>query len=85
MLTLKKYQKDTLEILRMFLEEARFGNHAAAFEKHRTEPARHALPLNYRPLPALEDAPYICLRLPTGGGKTLLGAHAISTAGGAFL
>lgn len=85
MLTLKKYQKNTLEILRLFLEEARFGNHTAAFEKYRSESAKRALPLAYRPLEKLEDTPYVCLRLPTGGGKTLLGAYTISTAAQAFL
>ncbi|MCC7189811.1 MAG: DEAD/DEAH box helicase family protein [Anaerolineales bacterium] len=85
MLTLKKYQKDTLDYLRLFLEEARFGNHAEAFETHRTESAKRAAPLAYRPLEKLENTPYVCLRLPTGGGKTLLGAHAISTAAQAFL
>lgn len=85
MLTLKKYQKTTLENLRSFLEEARFGNHAAAFEKYRTESAKRAAPLGYRPLEKLENTPYVCLRLPTGGGKTLLGAYTISTAAQAFL
>src|SRR6266487_1232366 len=85
MLTLKKYQTDTLDVLREFLEEARFGNHAEAFEDQRTESAKRAAPFPYRPLPELEDTPYICLRLPTGGGKTLLGAHTIATAAKAFL
>lgn len=85
MLTLKKYQKTTLENLRLFLEEARFGNHEAAFETYRTESAKRAVPLAYRPLEKLENTPYVCLRLPTGGGKTLLGAYTISTASQAFL
>jgi len=85
MLTLKKYQKDTLEFLRLYLEEARFGNIPTAFENHRTESAKRAAPLAYRPLPELENTPYVCLRLPTGGGKTLLGAYTISTAAQAFL
>lgn len=85
MLTLKNYQKTTLENLRLFLEEARFGNHEAAFEKYRTESAKRAAPLDYRPLAKLENTPYVCLRLPTGGGKTLLGAYTISTAAQAFL
>jgi type III restriction enzyme len=85
MLTLKKYQKNTLENLRLFLEEARFGNHGIAFEKFRSESAKHALPLPYRSLAELENTPYVCLRLPTGGGKTLLGAYTISTATQAFL
>ena len=28
----------------------------------------------------MEDVPYICLRLPTGGGKTLIGTNTISLA-----
>ncbi len=31
----------------------------------------------YHPLPGAEEVPYICLRVPTGGGKTFLAAHAI--------
>jgi len=85
MLTLKKYQKDTLEILRRFLEEARLGDHAAAFAQQRTESAQRASSLVYRPLDALAQVPYVCLRLPTGGGKTLLGAYLIATAAQAFL
>ncbi|HMN00771.1 MAG TPA: DEAD/DEAH box helicase family protein [Anaerolineales bacterium] len=85
MFTLKKYQNDTLDFLRQFLEEARFGNHPAAFERFQTESAKRAAPNPYRSLPELEDAPYVCLRLPTGGGKTLLGAHTISVAAQAFL
>jgi len=85
MLTLKKYQQDTLEQLRLFLEEACFGNHATAFENHRTKSAKRALPLPYRPLPELDQTPYVCLRLPTGGGKTLLAAYTITTAAQAFM
>lgn len=85
MLTLKRYQKTTLENLRLFLEGARFGDPGAAFEQCRTESARRALPLAYRPLEGLEQMPYVCLRLPTGGGKTLLGAYTIATAAQAFL
>jgi len=31
----------------------------------------------YFPLPGAEEVPYVCLRVPTGGGKTFLAAHAI--------
>ena len=34
----------------------------------------------YAPLEGLPDVPYCCVRLPTGGGKTLLGAHAVKVA-----
>ena len=35
---------------------------------------------DYRALDAVPQAPYVCLRLPTGGGKTLLAAHAVAVA-----
>lgn len=34
----------------------------------------------YTPLEELPAAPYVCLRLPTGGGKTILGAYSIGIA-----
>ena len=39
----------------------------------------------YKPLDGLPDAPYVCLRLPTGGGKTLLGTHAAAVARDAWV
>lgn len=39
----------------------------------------------FRPLPDLEDVPFVCLRLPTGGGKTLLSAHTVRIAAEVYL
>jgi type III restriction enzyme len=39
----------------------------------------------YRPPAGLEDVPYVCLRLPTGGGKTYLAARSVAVAAGAYL
>lgn len=80
---LKKYQRRTLEILREFFERARTSTAAAAYHELTAQPEqiqrldrqRH----DYTPLQALPEVPYICLRLPTGGGKTMLAAHAIKT------
>ena len=72
---LKQYQTDTLAILRRFLEEARIAGPKAAYEVLVSEPdqasklGRYAD--KYVPLKELPEVPYICLRLPTGGGKTL--------------
>ena len=79
---LKPYQRRTLETLANFLTDAKLIGNAAAFDKHRNAPS---YPRAYSPLPRLDDAPYICLRLPTGGGKTLLGACAVRVATTAFL
>ena len=37
------------------------------------------------PLADLPNVPYVCLRLPTGGGKTILGAHAVAVARDAWV
>ena len=81
---LKQYQTDTLDTLRRFFEQARLTGPKAAYETIATEPdqatriGRYAGA--YAPLAKLPDVPYVCLRLPTGGGKTLLAAHSIAIA-----
>ena len=86
---LKKYQTETLSTLRRFLEEARIAGPKGAYEAVTKEPeiaarlGRYAG--DYEPLNNLANVPYVCLRLPTGGGKTLLGAHSISIARDAWV
>ena len=86
---LKQYQSNTLSVLRRFLEEARVAGPKNAYEAITKEPeqaerlGRHAGA--YAPLDGLPDAPYVCLRLPTGGGKTILGAYAVAVARDAWI
>ena len=86
---LKPYQAEALDTLRRFLEEARIAGPADAYEKLAAEPelaarlGRHAG--TYRPLEGLPATPHVCLRLPTGGGKTLLAAHAVAVARRAWI
>ena len=86
---LKEYQADTLAVLRRFLEEARVAGPKNAYEAitHAPEQAerlgRYAGA--YAPLARLPDVPYVCLRLPTGGGKTILAAHAVAIARDAWI
>lgn len=86
---LKQYQADTLAILRRFFEEARIAGPKAAYEAITKEPEQAGRLGGYagiyKPLDGLPDAPYVCLRLPTGGGKTLLGAHAAAVARDAWV
>ena len=80
----KNYQRETLEWLRRYLEEARFADPQAAFDAIRLQnPQCERTP--YRPPAGLEDVPYVCLRLPTGGGKTYLAARSVAVAAGAYL
>lgn len=79
---LKRYQQGTLNVLTRFLKDARLqGDPAAAFneiiagEEQAARLKGYAKP--YKAINGLEGVPYACLRLPTGGGKTLLAAHTI--------
>ena len=82
---LKRYQTRSLDALRVFLENAAIRPHDEAYKRavEVGEPREYAG--RYKPLPGLEKAPWCCLRLPTGGGKTLLGAYAVGIARDAFL
>ena len=86
---LKQYQTDTLAVLRRFLEEARVAGAKNAYESITQEPEQAARLKGhaecYAPLKELPDVPYVCLRLPTGGGKTILAAHAVSIARNAWI
>ncbi|MBR1886084.1 MAG: hypothetical protein IJ812_06720, partial [Schwartzia sp.] len=79
---LKNYQKQTLQKLAAFLAEAKVIGCGEAFSRQR-EAAGYAE--TYVPLSGMEDVPYVCLRLPTGGGKTLLGSYIVRLAAANFL
>lgn len=86
---LKQYQIDTLSIIRRFFEEARVAGPKGAYEAITKEPEQ-AKRLGryggtYTPLAELPNVPYVCLRLPTGGGKTILGAYTIGIARDAWV
>ena len=87
---LKRYQTESLAVLRRFFEEARIGGPNNAYEAVTREPEQSGrlgrFGGSYRPLPGLPDAlPYVCLRLPTGGGKTMLASHAVAVARDAWI
>ena len=64
---LKPYQRQSLAALHDYLAEAAAtGDANAAFYKFTRRP--------YHDAPALPGLPYICLRVPTGGGKTIMAA-----------
>ena len=86
---LKQYQTETLSLLRRFLENARVVRAKHAYEAIVQEPEQAArlgrYAGTYAPLDGLPGTPYVCLRLPTGGGKTLLAAHAVAVARDAWI
>jgi type III restriction enzyme len=80
---LKNYQTETLAVLQTYLEAACTVGAKPAFEDLDKVGVREPRP--YRSLEGLGTVPYVCLRLPTGGGKTLLSAHTVKIAADAYL
>ena len=85
MIKLKKYQEASLDILRRYLETARFKGPKEAYEEIQRSRYQDAEFKRFQFLDGLEDVPYVCLRLPTGGGKTLLSTHTVSLAGESYI
>lgn len=80
-LALKLYQRRSLDSLDRFFEAARLEGPVSAFAQE-VDPGLRTV---YKPMPGMEAVPYACLRIPTGGGKTVMGAHIIKAAGRAYL
>ena len=75
---LKAYQIQTLATLRLFLEKT--------VELKDADTAFYAITKRpFVPPPNLPGLPYVCLRIPTGGGKTILAAHSVRIAADSFL
>jgi type III restriction enzyme len=85
-LTFKNYQQNALSALESFFAKARGSiteqQTAQAFLAARREALGDAAPKSiYRRFaPDHSEVPQVCIRIPTGGGKTLLAAHAIERA-----
>jgi type III restriction enzyme len=76
MFTLKPYQQETLDKLSLFL-------HRSATSRDIRGAYAECIKENYNREVSYNDVgfpstPYVCLRLPTGGGKTILASHTIS-------
>ena len=81
MLTLKTYQQSALNALTDLLTATRSQSVADAYGAALT--AQNRSGEHYQPL--FGDVPCVCLRVPTGGGKTIMAAHAVALAGKAVL
>lgn len=80
---LKNYQKNALAALEQFLLATRSRGVEQAFADVQAAGGRErgeAVPYQAR----FGNVPAVCLRIPTGGGKTLLAAHAVALAGRAL-
>lgn len=68
-LTLKSYQQTALDALATFARTAQIKGPALAFAEQAGQP--------YNTDAFGPQLPCVCLRIPTGGGKTVLAAHAV--------
>lgn len=73
MLQLRGYQDRSLDALEAYLRATVEHGAQKAFILQTNRP--------YRPTPQLPGLPYVCLRVPTGGGKTLMACHAVGIVG----
>jgi type III restriction enzyme len=74
---LKEYQTDCLDALAKFCDEVRLALGQARRPVH---DAFHTVTgRDFLDVPQMPGVPYVCLRVPTGGGKTLIAAHAVGT------
>ncbi|MGC8553810.1 MAG: DEAD/DEAH box helicase family protein, partial [Phycisphaerae bacterium] len=70
------YQADFLQKLKGYFRRAvEFNASGAAARAFSEITSRHYLKVDQLP-----EMPYVCLRVPTGGGKTFLAAHAVGIA-----
>ena len=76
MLQLKEYQTRALEALKeYFIACKTIGNADSAFYETTRKWIGQGIP--YNPVKQLQGLPYVCIRIPTGGGKTLVACHAV--------
>ncbi|MCC6239365.1 MAG: DEAD/DEAH box helicase family protein [Phycisphaerales bacterium] len=75
-LPLKEYQQESLAAIGRFCDGVRQAVGCKALrpvhDAYSKETGR-----DFIEVPQLPNVPYVCLRVPTGGGKTLIGAHAV--------
>lgn len=74
-LQLKEYQQESLDAVGRFCDAVRERIDRAenpVHDAYRAETGR-----DFIGVPQLPNVPYVCLRVPTGGGKTLIAAHAV--------
>lgn len=73
---LKTYQQDCLTALEQYLRHVVELNSRKAADTAFYEQTRRI----YNPVPQLPEMPYVCIRVPTGGGKTVLASYAVGVA-----
>lgn len=82
---LKTYQVNLLEVFASYLSRCRELKSPSDAFSESTQKSALGLAQPYHPLPELDHVPYVCLRVPTGGGKTRIAGQSIKCVNEAFL
>lgn len=82
---LKNYQENLLDVYSSYLSRCRELKDPAAAFIESTKKSALGIAQPYYPLPELDHVPYVCLRVPTGGGKTRIAGQSIKCVNEAFL
>ena len=82
---LKNYQENLLDVYSSYLSRCRELKDPAAAFIESTKKSALGIAQPYYPLPELDHVPYVCLRVPTGGGKTRIAGQSIKCLNEAFL
>jgi type III restriction enzyme len=85
MFTLREYQQHALDALRQYfracVQLSNVGTpNAANISFYQCTLDTLGVGMPYHPIPELAGLPYVCLRIPTGGGKTFVACHAVASA-----
>ena len=79
-MNLKEYQKNTLAAVKAYFERCAFESPEAAYKTVTAEGdtrLRLGADYGYKSPNGMENVPTVCIKVPTGGGKTILAAHSL--------
>lgn len=79
MITLKEYQRQSLTALSTYFTACE-QYHSADTAYYDVTRQTFGIGIPYREVKELPGLPYVCLRIPTGGGKTIVASHSIGVA-----
>ncbi|KAB1175325.1 DEAD/DEAH box helicase [Photobacterium damselae] len=83
MFKLKGYQQRAVDMMQSFLSHCLIGN--SVEDAYKLALKEQELPPHAYCDYGFEEVPYFCMRIPTGGGKTVLGSYAIEVAARNYL
>ena len=79
-MTLTRYQNNTLAAVKAYFERCAFESPEVAYKTVTAEGdirLRLGSDYGYKTPKGMEDVPTVCIKVPTGGGKTILAAHSL--------